>query len=796
MGFLTASLVFLLGTAESASISRRSINPDDYINVFMGADDGGHVFPGPSYPFGMVKMGVDVTGGKDDPYAGYLSSGQIYGVSMMHESGTGGAPQYGVVAQMPTLGDFDLGASIAAERSRPDQGSVGYYKTSLNNGIQIEFSSSEHAGLYQYTFPDGSGNTTKKKKKGLSKKEENNQTNGAGQPHVVANVTHLLKAPNRQHWTQKFVNGSIEVGDDGKSYTGYGTYKGGWAMHEPWTIYFCGEFQNDAESATVYKGTQKSDKKSASITASGNNDDQLGAIFSFPEGATDVRSKVGISFMSVDKACDNVDKEIKEYDVKKVSSAAKEQWADEVFNKIDVDTSNTTLASMMYSSFYNAHLMPTDRTGENPKWETSKSTPYYDDWFTLWDTFRSLMPLFHVFNTKRSAEMVSTLVSVYENEGFMPDGRSANENGKTQGGSNADIVLADAYVKGIGGEVVDWQQAYKAAVNDAEVQPPNNNDPMAPDSSTKEGRGALPDWLEYGYITRNYSRSVTRTIEYSMDDYGVAVLAKGLGKDKDYQKYLKRSGNWKNLWNKDATAKGYDYTGFIQPRNADGSFNNNNYDPLSCFGCYWGDDEYEGTPVEYGFSIPHDIETLVDLMGGKDQFIERLDDMFGVYGGKALADIGNEPSFLTPFLYNFVNSQSKTVETTRYLVHKYFNPSNTGLPGNSDAGAMQSWLIWNLIGLYPITGTSTYLISSPFVPYFQMKLDNGDLTITADNLDDKSGSVYVQELWVNDEKWDKNWVSHEDIFANGGKLHFVLGTKKSNWDADGDVPPSPGHQSS
>lgn len=778
-----------------------NVNPDEYVNLFLGADEGGHVFPGACHPFGMVKMGVDVVDAPEgDAYSGYALGGRIFGISMMHESGTGGAPEYGVVAQMPTVGDIPLGRDISQPRKPSnsiDHASIGYYRTNLNNDIGIEFAATPHAGIYHYHFPSNTTSTNSKR--------DNNASNSSqtifqsNQPSVIVNVTHHLSAPSRPRWTQKFVNGSINLGEDSKSYRGSGTFRGGWAYQKPWTIYFCGRFDQKAESVVGFQATKlMNDKLQLQSTADDKQQiSDLGAIFSFPDGTADVKSKVGISFISEDQACQNVDKEIKDhFQVGKVAKEAKKEWGQQVFNKIEADTSNHSIATMLYSSFYASHLLPSDRTGENPKWDTSyNKNPYYDDWFTQWDIFRSLMPLFNVFNPGKATEMMSSLVSIYKNEGFMPDGRSANQNGKTQGGSNSDIVLADAYIKGIGknSDILDWNEGYRAVVKDAEVQPPNNNDPMAPDSSTKEGRGAIPDWHKYGYVTRNYTRSVTRTMEYAYDDYGVAVIAKGLGKEDDYYKYLNRSGNWRNIWNHNATAKGYNYTGFIQPRNADGTFNDTDYDPLSCGGCYWGDDEYEGSPIEYGFSVPHDTETLIEYMGGNETFVQRLDDMFGLYGGDPLADIGNEPSFLTPFLYNFVNAQYKTVETTRFLVNSHFGPGNKGLPGNSDAGAMQSWLIWNLIGIYPITGTTTYLLSSPFTSYFKMKLASGNLVITAENLDANKNSVYVQEVWVNDKKWDKNWVSHQDIFSsNGGSIHFVLGSEISQWET-GDVPPSPGH---
>ncbi len=181
-------------------------------------------------------------------------------------------------------------------------------------------------------------------------------------------------------------------------------------------------------------------------------------------------------------------------------------------------------------------------------------------------------------------EFIRSLVDIWRHEGFMPDARSSFFSGATQGGSNADNVLADAYVKGVRGSI-NWEDAYAAMVCDAETVPPNNKDPRDPSGSTKEGRGALPDWLTFGFITRSYGRSVTRAVEYSVNDFALYQVAKGLGKDDDASKYLNRSRNWRNHWDASTTSLGF--SGFLVPRTATAFVIQ---DPLTCGGCYWGDD--------------------------------------------------------------------------------------------------------------------------------------------------------------------------------------------------------------
>lgn len=237
-------------------------------------------------------------------------------------------------------------------------------------------------------------------------------------------------------------------------------------------------------------------------------------------------------------------------------------------------------------------------------------------------------------------DQIRSLIDIWRNEGYMPDARSSNYNGRTQGGSNADNVLADAYVKGVRGKV-NWIDGYAAMLKDAEVQPANTvpPDPMAPDSSTKEGRGALPDWKEYGFITPTYTRAVSRAVEYAYNDFGLYQVATGSGNTLDAEKYLNRSRNWRNHWNPEASSLGF--TGFVVPRNLSGF---QSIDILNAGG-YWGDPCYEASPWAYSFTDVHDAAHMIDLMGGSDVFEERLNVTFenGANAGSTIFDATNEP---------------------------------------------------------------------------------------------------------------------------------------------------------
>lgn len=611
----------------------------------------------------MVKLGPDVENGKTDAYSGYLSDGRIWGFSMMHESGTGGAPKYGVVSQMPVVGEvLQPLANLSQARAVPDVGSVGYYKSSLANGVTIELAATEHAGLYSYSFPANNASS------------------------IVVDVSHVLPSFRGLGWEQHYSGGAFNIFQDGH-YEGYGVYNNGWNLSPDWTIYFCGKFNQQPRTSRTFYGNTTSTNLNAS-TSPVVGTARLGGVFTFSE--TELKSRVGISFLSSQKACDNLAAEIsEETELKTLVEKAQSNWNTQVFDKVQVESSDANDLQLLYSSLYGTFLIPSNRTGENPGWNSTE--PYYDDVFTLWDTHRCQTSLFQIIEPAAYEQFIRSLIDIWRHDGFMPDARSSNFNGRVQGGSNADNVLGDAYIKGVRG-AVNWEDGFAAMQTDAEVTPPNNFDPKAPDSSTKEGRGALPDWLQYGYISPRFSRAVSRAVEYATNDFALHQVAVGLGKTAEAEKYLNRSRNWRNHWNPSVTSE--NQTGFLVPRAANGSFIAQ--DPLTCGGCYWPDAYYEDNSWIYSMNAIHDVAELKRRIGGDAKFVDRLDKLFDL----KIFNAGNEPGFTSPFLYNFAEgAQWKSVERSRYISSLY-NASDNGLPGNSDAGAMESNLLVGIIWIY------------------------------------------------------------------------------------------------
>ncbi|TID22969.1 glycoside hydrolase family 92 protein [Venturia nashicola] len=731
-----------------------------YANVFAGTAHGGNTFPGAmAGPFAPVKLGPDFVNGKAEAYSGYLpdTAAEVTGFSLLHESGTGGAPKYGVIAQMPIAGVMrNPLAKFSIRRSKPDEGSVGTYKSSLDNGVVVELAASNHAGFYQYTFPSNT-----------------NQENT-----ILVDISHVLASFRPGNWGQTYQGGSFTLAPDGR-YEGSGVYNKGWNLAPNWEIFFCGKFDSTPASAQTFVGSGQTLSELGKSNTVSSNKDRLGGVFTFKQAL--VTSRVAVSWTSTEQACRYLDSEIPSgTKLNELVNAAKSNWNAEVFSKIQTTDDDNQSLTELYTSLYGMHILPSNRTGDNPKWKSAE--PTYDDIFTFWDLFRCTTPLFHIIQPTFYEELLRSIIDVWRHDGWLPDARSSNFNGRTQGGSNADNILADAYVKGVRG-AINWDDGYQAMISDAEKTPPNNNDPSAPDSSTQQGRGALPDWLEYGWITPKFSRAITRAVEYAGNDFALHQVASGLGKSDDALMYLQRSRNWRNHWDPNAESLGT--KGFLVPRLANGSLIKQ--DPTDCLGCYWREAYYEGTPWEYTMNAHHDVSKLIEMGGGSGNFVKRLNTLLDP--SKKIFNPGNEPSFTTPYLYNFVGRQDLSVKQSRGVAKNSYHPGAGGLPGASDAGAIQSWVLWNMIGLYPVTGQTTFLIGSPWLKDMTIQVPGGKtLHITSTGGD--SDNYYVQSLKVNGKSWNKNWVTWNDIFANGGSLDFVLGSNPTRWDT-GDLPPSP-----
>ena len=426
---------------------------------------------------------------------------------------------------------------------------------------------------------------------------------------------------------------------------------------------------------------------------------------------------------------------------------------------------------MFYTALYHTMLMPVDKSGENPKW---RETPYYDDYYAIWDTYRSSSPLITLIDPKREVDIVNSLLNIYKREGYMPDARSGDCNGRTQGGSNAEVVIADAFVKGLEG--IDYNYALEAMLKDAEVDPGADHE--------KHGRGGLKEYTELGYIPYGIDRAGTRTIEYAYDDYCIAEVAKGLGRKTIYEQYLRQSQNWKNLWRADYEWD--DVKGYIMPRDAEGRWLDSvpwgkskvfhpqiPYTPITkvapWYLPWWSTFFYEALSAEYSLSIPHDVPGLIEACGGAEAFRKRLDLFFE----RKRYNVGNEPSFLTPCLYHWIGRPDLTSDRVREIVTSNYTDLSDGLPGNDDSGAMSSWLAFHMLGLYPNAGQSYYLLHAPLIPEWTLQLSNGRTLHGVI----KGKGTHFEKVTLNGKVLADARLEHADLMQ-GGELVFYVSSKR------------------
>ncbi len=719
----------------------------DYVDPRIGSEGLGRVFIGPSCPYGMVKPSPDCT---VSPNSGWLPMPeQVNGFSQVHVSGTGGGPKYGNISVMPFVGPLDSDSHIDFREHEDIR--LGYYATVFkDSGIKTEITTAPRASFYRFTYPSV--------------------------PHksLMVDAGFFLgenPVPDARE-AQQFVGSEIEIFSDNEV-AGYSRIRGGWNNGRAYTVYFHAIFDRPFVKSATWHGDSISDSRSQY-----DRGEKTGALLGFGDDAEQVNLVIGISFISRLKARENAVNESKGRDFDRAYADNLNSW-ERLLERITLDeTTPLRYKRMFYTGLYHTMIMPVDRTGENPLWTDTE--PYYDDYYAIWDTYRTSTPLITLIDPEREVDIVRSLINIYKRDGYMPDARSGNANGRTQGGSNAEIVVADAFVKGLKG--IDYELGLKAMLKDAEVSPGGNHE--------AEGRGGLDEYVSLGYIPHGIPRAGNRTVEYSYCDYAIYQVAKGLGYDDIACRYLKQSSNWKNLWRSDYEHEGV--KGFIMPRDRDGHWLDEipfgksvkqkptfRYTPVTFEGPWytpwWDMFFYEASSWEYSLSIPHDVEGLIKMCGGVDEFERRLDIFFD----KGFFNVNNEPSFLSPCLYHWLGRPDKSGERVLGIISDNYNDGPVGLPGNDDSGAMSSWLVFHMMGLYPNAGQDYYLLHTPMLKSSTFNLVNGKkFTIKAETLSDKNR--YIVSVTLNGVPYPYSTIRHADI-VNGGTLVMKMADKPSDW---------------
>jgi predicted alpha-1,2-mannosidase len=730
--FFLLSISFVACTKKSADVCQQ-------VNLFIGTGGHGHTYPGAVLPHGMVQLSPDTRTNGWDACSGYhYDDSTLIGFSHTHLSGTGIGdlgdilflPYSDKLKLVPPNGD-DKEPAFGSAFSHKDETAIpGYYSVYLKDyDIHAELTASAHAGFHRYTFPKN------------------------GQAGVFINLARTIH--NRQ-----LVQSEIQVIND-RELQGMKRIKG-WAPNR--YVYFYAQFSEPFEYSM---------EDSAHISLR----------FQPAVQGKQLLAKVGISFVDCDGAKNNLLSEIPGWDFEQVRKNASIAWNNEL-SKIMINTPNDKDRTIFYTALYHSALEPMVSSDVDGRFRTmdnriEQDTAYTNySVFSLWDTFRALHPLNTIISPKENQAMIRSLIRKSDEGGLLPMWELISNYTGCMIGYHAVSVIVDSYMKGQ--RDFDVEKAYNACVKSSSYDTVN----VSPTINRSVLRyGLMPIGRQYknafSYIPADVERqSVARGLEYAYNDWMIAQFAKDLGKDSDYARFMELSKNYKYYYDSS--------TGFMRGKMADGSWRTP-FDPRSSD--HNNDDYCEGNAWQWTWFVPHDVDGLVELMGGKKSFIEKLDSLFSVSseltGDNPSADIsgmigqyahGNEPSHQTIHLYNVVGEPYKTQELTdKVLQTLYFDDPN-GLSGNEDCGQMSAWYILNSMGFYPYCpGAPYYSIGRPLFDEVKIRLENGKIFSVRVSNNSKSNK-YVASARLNGKTLDTPFFSHKELME-GGLLEITMTDK-------------------
>jgi predicted alpha-1,2-mannosidase len=737
-----------------------NIDYTSFVNPFIGTSKMGHVYPGATAPFGMVQLSPQTNFepmySEDGTYrqetyeycAGYqYRDTTIIGFAHTNFSGTGHS-DLGDFLIMPISGQGKLKPFITGEGEQgyysifsheSEEASPGYYKVDLESyNIKAELTASERVGFHQYTFPE------------------------SDQASIILDLVY-----NVYHYDNKNVWTFIRVEND-SLVTGYRQTKG-WARTR--MVFFAMQFSKAFKSYghkkyddIIYDGFYRRFSQEENFPEmAGKN---IRAYFNFNTSENEkIKIKFALSSVSTAGAIKNLEKEIPHWDFDEIREQTREKWNSEL-SRIEATTLSEDDKITFYTALYHTNLSPIIYEDVDGQYRGLDQNIHISEGFTnytifsLWDTYRALHPLFNILQPDRNNDMIKSMLVHHDQSvhKMLPVwSHYANENW-CMIGYHATSVIADAISKNIGD--FDYERALNASVNTAGVR-------------YFEGLG---EYIDYKYVPDDMSHSsVSKTLEYAYNDWCIAQMAKYSGKAELEKEFLLRSEYYNNVFDQGS--------GYMRPRMADGSFRKD-FDPMDTHGQGF----IEGNAWNYGLYVPHNIERMVDIMGGKERMSEHLDSLFamdiddkyieqteditrdGIIGNYVH---GNEPGHHIPYLYNWTGHPEKTQSRIRMIMESMYGPNVDGLCGNDDAGQMSAWYIFSSLGFYPVTpGSPYYALGSPLLKKAVIHLENGKtLTIIAKN--QSRENVYVSSVSVNGKILEGNLLSHQDII-NGGEIVFEM----------------------
>lgn len=703
-----------------------------YVDPFIGSGGHGHVFVGASVPFGAVQLGPNNIYKGWDWCSGYHASDSIViGFSHTHLSGTG-CSDLGDVLIMPANGEVftqrgeqdNINNAYASLYRHENETAVpGYYGTLLDKyNIKVELTATERVGMHRYSFPESS--------------PEN---------HIIID----LKEGNGDRAYETYLR---QV--DEHTVEGY-RFSRGWTPEQH--LYFTLQSNQTIQLQVFDDNTLK---PGTELRAAG-----VKGVLTFGNPAGEVMLKVGLSPVSCTNALGNIKHEIPGWDFDSVVQQAHDKWNRELA-KVVLETSDEDAKRIFYTAMYHTFIAPTlfndynrDFRGHDKKIYAESNYNNYST-FSLWDTYRTQSQWLILSQPQRINDMVNSMIGIFEQQGKLPVWPLAGDETNCMPGYSAVPVIADAYLKGFTG--FDAEKAFEALKV----------------SSTYPRQKGVPFVMTRGYIPADSVHEATSiAMEYAVDDWSIAQMAKRMGKTGDYEYYHNRSTYYKRYFDREMK--------FIRPVMSDGTWRTP-YSPIRSV--HGRGDFCEGNGWQYTFFAPQDPEGLISLFGGDKPFLAKLDSLFlvtGDMGPEASADIsgligqyahGNEPSHHVVYLYAYAGQQWKTAEKVRYILDEFYKATPDGLIGNEDCGQMSSWYILSSMGFYPVSPSGgIYVFGSPRFSKVSLDLSNGKkFIIEARN--NSAENIYIQQVKLNGRAYDRSFLSHADLMA-GGRLEFIMGNK-------------------
>ena len=741
------ALLVAVGLATSSCSRQETCNDyTQYVNVFIGTGGHGHTYPGAVVPHGAIQPSPDTRIYGWDACSGYYyNDSTINGFSHTHLSGTG-CCDLGDVLIMPTVGEQDITqeeergqtkAYASAFSHEREKAEPGYYSVMLDRyGIQAEITSTTRGAIHRWTFP---------------------KTEDAG---VIVDLDYSLEDQTNIDMQLEVISDTEVVGHKMTKYWAFDQYINFYAK-------FSKPFTYTIVDDTVTVGDKQKPRRKALLKFAGTEEGEV------------IYAKVGVSAVDIDGAKNNVLSEIPEWDFDGVKAAAHQRW-NEYLAKIDIETGDADHRTIFYSALYHAGLQPYTFTDADGRYygmdmkvhQGDAEKPVYTI-FSTWDTFRAWHPLQTIIAPEFNGELVKSLLLKAREGGILPMWELCSNYTGCMIGYHSVPIIADAYIKGY--RDIDINEAYKAMRRTAEY---DTTGIIAPKAVAAILMNQAKYWKnKVGYVPCDKdNEAVAKALEFAYNDWCIAQIAKEVGDTAGVALYENFAKAYKIYYDPEV--------GYMRGKDSEGKWRTP-FDPARS--THRSDDYCEGNAWQWSWFVPHDPEGLMDLVGGKDVFLSKLDALFAasseITGESVSADIsgligqyahGNEPSHHIIHFYNYAGQPWKTQELIDQVLYTlYFNNDN-GLSGNEDCGQMSAWYILNAMGFYQVCpGKPVYSIGRPLYDKVTINLTNGKKFVI-EAINNSRENKYIQSMELNGKALTEPFFTHDDIMQ-GGKLVFTMG---------------------